>query len=364
MSCSETGNRGPASPTLRAVASLPLPLYPGRILGVPSVLDVCDHFAAAEYDVIHLATPGPLGLAFTLRRVDAGHSRSSGPITPSTRPTRGSSRATTCWAISSKLLSREFYRRCSAIAAPSQASARALRERGFGEEIAVLPNGVDGALLTPERRSDDAPSAPWRWPSASALRRTRQPREGSRAGSLPGTASCARAVATSQLVIVGDGPFRAELEAALGETATFTGFLRGEELARTIASCDLFLFPSTTDTLGRAVIEAQACGLPAIVRDAGGAAECLLPGVSGCVIPPRRRPRLLGRGRKRCSTTLPSASVWARRRGSLPRSGRGRQVLGEFVALCRRVASPAGDGSRAPSPRARGRRGLRRRLRA
>ncbi len=53
------------------------------------------------------------------------------------------------------------------------------------------------------------------------------------------------------LVIAGDGPYRGELEAMLGDTAAFTGFLRGEELARTFASCDVFVFPSSTDTLGR-----------------------------------------------------------------------------------------------------------------
>ncbi len=53
------------------------------------------------------------------------------------------------------------------------------------------------------------------------------------------------------LVIAGDGPYRGELEAMLGDTAAFTGFLRGEDLARTFASCDVFVFPSATDTLGR-----------------------------------------------------------------------------------------------------------------
>lgn len=87
------------------------------------------------------------------------------------------------------------------------------------------------------------------------------------------------------LVIAGDGPYRAQLEARLGDAATFTGFVRGEELARLFASCDIFVFPSTTDTLGRAVAEAQASGLPAIVCGAGGPRECIEPGESGFVAP-------------------------------------------------------------------------------
>jgi glycosyltransferase involved in cell wall biosynthesis len=62
--------------------------------------------------------------------------------------------------------------------------------------------------------------------------------------------------------------------------------LRGEELARLYASCDVFVFPSTTDTLGRAVVEAQASGLPAVVCGIGGPRECIRPGVSGFVVDP------------------------------------------------------------------------------
>ena len=88
------------------------------------------------------------------------------------------------------------------------------------------------------------------------------------------------------LVVAGDGPYRGELEALLGASATFTGFLQGEDLARVYASCDVFVFPSTTDTLGRAVAEAQASGLPAVVCKTGGPRECIRPGVSGFVADP------------------------------------------------------------------------------
>ena len=53
------------------------------------------------------------------------------------------------------------------------------------------------------------------------------------------------------LVVVGDGPYREEMESALGREVTFAGFLQGEELARLFAYCDIFVFPSATDTLGR-----------------------------------------------------------------------------------------------------------------
>src|SRR5260370_30177679 len=76
---------------------------------------------------------------------------------------------------------------------------------------------------------------------------------------------------TFTLAIVGQGPFRAELEKLLPD-AIFTGILNGRELGVAYASADLFVFPSTTDTYGNVVVEAMAAGLPVAVSDIGGAA--------------------------------------------------------------------------------------------
>ena len=65
--------------------------------------------------------------------------------------------------------------------------------------------------------------------------------------------------------------------------AVFAGYLAGEALATAYASADLFVFPSTTDTFGNVIIEAQASGLPAIVSDLGGPAELIEDGVNGFI---------------------------------------------------------------------------------
>jgi glycosyltransferase involved in cell wall biosynthesis len=89
-----------------------------------------------------------------------------------------------------------------------------------------------------------------------------------------------------RLIVVGDGPYLAEMKEALkGFPATFTGFLSGEDLPQTYASSDLFVFPSTTDTFGNVVLEAQASGLPVIVTDQGGPKENLLHGKTGMIVP-------------------------------------------------------------------------------
>jgi glycosyltransferase involved in cell wall biosynthesis len=83
-----------------------------------------------------------------------------------------------------------------------------------------------------------------------------------------------REVPGTRLAIVGDGPARGDLELEFaGTPATFTGILQGEELASAYASADAFLFPSTTDTLGLAMLEALASGLPVVAARGGGSHE-------------------------------------------------------------------------------------------
>jgi phosphatidylinositol alpha 1,6-mannosyltransferase len=85
-----------------------------------------------------------------------------------------------------------------------------------------------------------------------------------------------------RLVLVGDGPLRGELEAALPD-AHFAGHQSGEALARWYASADVFVFPSTTETFGNVVAEAQASGVPPVVVDRGGPPELVDPGETGWI---------------------------------------------------------------------------------
>jgi glycosyltransferase involved in cell wall biosynthesis len=87
------------------------------------------------------------------------------------------------------------------------------------------------------------------------------------------------------LAVVGDGPYRAELQQELvGYPVRFTGYLSGQQLAAAYAACDLFVFPSATDTFGNVVLEAQASGLPVIVSDQGGPCELMLHEETGLVV--------------------------------------------------------------------------------
>ena len=85
-----------------------------------------------------------------------------------------------------------------------------------------------------------------------------------------------------RLFVVGHGPYSEALAKSLPD-AFFTGYLRGTELATAYASADIFVFPSTTDTFGNVILEAQASGLPVVVSDSGGPKELVAHKANGLI---------------------------------------------------------------------------------
>ena len=103
----------------------------------------------------------------------------------------------------------------------------------------------------------------------------------------------------TRLAIVGDGPARADLEREFsGTAAVFTGVLQGEDLASAYASADAFLFPSTTDTLGLAMLEALASGLPVIAARGGASHEIVSDEENGLLYEATSTPSLVSAVRR------------------------------------------------------------------
>ncbi|MGB0101360.1 MAG: glycosyltransferase family 1 protein [Nocardioides sp.] len=88
-----------------------------------------------------------------------------------------------------------------------------------------------------------------------------------------------------QLVVVGEGPARVELERQL-PGAVFTGLLRGDELATAFATLDVFVHTGDSETFCQTVQEAQASGVPVVAPAAGGPLDLVDPGVTGLLFDP------------------------------------------------------------------------------
>ena len=86
-------------------------------------------------------------------------------------------------------------------------------------------------------------------------------------------------------LVVGAGPAEDAIAGLNG--AVLTGHLDGVDLARAVASADIMLTPSTTETFGQVVLEAMASGLPVVSADAPSARALLADGATGLLVPPR-----------------------------------------------------------------------------
>ena len=90
-----------------------------------------------------------------------------------------------------------------------------------------------------------------------------------------------------ELVIVGDGPLRAELEARRLSNVTFLGWMPKQQVAAYMLRARALIFPSEWyETFGLTVVEAMASGLPVVASDLGGIPELLGSGAHAWLCAP------------------------------------------------------------------------------
>ncbi|MEL6983432.1 MAG: glycosyltransferase, partial [Actinomycetota bacterium] len=158
--------------------------------------------------------------------------------------------------------------------APTPTVARDLEARGFSP-VEVWGRGVDLDQFDPDRRRQ-ARRDDWDVGERLAVGFVGRLAAEKRVDRLAALA----ARPDLRLVIVGDGPERANLEAAMPE-AHFTGMLAGADLGEAMASLDLFVHTGEHETFCQTIQEAMASGVPVVAPAAGGPVDLVTPGVNG-----------------------------------------------------------------------------------
>jgi len=267
------------------VAVYELPEYQEQRLCLPPVLELMRHVFEGEYNYLHAATPGPMGLA-ALKIAQAYNLPISGTYHTALPQyaaylTGDPNIEELTWRYA-----MWFYDHMESVYVPSQDTGDELIARGLdASKIVLYPRGVDVEQFNPRLRSVSFRTGLGLKDELLLLYVGRVSRE----KDLPVLEEAFRGLYRQRgdvhLAVVGEGPYLDEMKNNLaGWPASFTGYLHGAQLAEAYASSDLFVFPSTTDTFGNVVLEAQASGLPVVVSDCGGPRENLIPGVTGLVV--------------------------------------------------------------------------------
>jgi len=181
---------------------------------------------------------------------------------------------------------RRIYQRCDAILAPADSLAAVLRAQRMSRDISIWTRGVDRDQFNPERRDME-----WRHSLgidddelAIAFLGRIVMEKGLDVFSDAIDALAERKV-RHRVVVIGEGPARDWFENRL-PNAIFVGHQVGDDLARALASTDVFFNPSITEAFGNVTLESMACALPIVAAEATGTTTLVRDGENGTLVEP------------------------------------------------------------------------------
>ena len=248
------------------VQGFPIPMYPKLRFGIGSPLRLYQTIKSKMPDIIHLATEGPLGLACL------GIAKSLRiPVVSSFHTNFDLYANDYKMGFLSSGIShylRWFHNQTEATFAPSNACLERLQALGY-KNTKIWTRGVDTSLFNPIQKDLNFKSKIGLSETDILLLYVGRLAPEKNIGSLLETFKKARSTLNRQgknlfLALVGTGPLVEQSDLEKTNGIILPGELRGNHLAQWYASADIFVFPSTSETFGNVILEAQASGLPVL----------------------------------------------------------------------------------------------------
>jgi len=185
-----------------------------------------------------------------------------------------------------RAIMRRIYRRCDALLVPAESTAAVLRAQRMNKLIYMWTRGVDRQQFNPERRDMD-----WRRglgigdDELVVMFLGRLVLEKGLDVFAETIDLLVQRKVPHRPLVIGDGPARLWFEQHM-PTGIFVGQQVGSDLARAVASSDVFLNPSVTEAFGNVTLEAMACALPVVAAAATGATNLVRDGETGVLVEP------------------------------------------------------------------------------
>ncbi|MFW5802957.1 MAG: glycosyltransferase family 4 protein [Verrucomicrobiota bacterium] len=274
----------PQSAALSSMHAYPawqLPFYREIHLPLCSRKTVQSHIEQFNPDVVHVATEGPLG--YKALRI-AKNMRL--PLVTSYHT--NFSQYMQCYGAA--ILSgglwkylRWFHNSGECTLCPSDSIREILAEKRFNNLI-VWGRGVDCQQFNPDKRSEDIRRELGVEPGEQLLAYAGRVANEKNLTMLIDAFQTLPETVKAKLAIIGDGPIREKLRHRSDQRILYPGYKHGEELATLYASCDLFVFPSLTETFGNVMLEAMAAGLPVLAYNVPGPKDVVRHGQTGALV--------------------------------------------------------------------------------
>jgi glycosyltransferase involved in cell wall biosynthesis len=283
--CEENQEEADGVKCFTPLTTFKIPEYNIQSINIPPFLEMLDYCYQKGFTQIHVDTPGPVGLAGLgiARLLDLPCYGTYHTAFPQY------ARDLTADPILESAVWQYmvwFYNMMDAIFVPSQSTADDIIAQGVKKEkIIITKRGIDITKFNPSKRNGYLQKKHHIKSGVNFLYVGRVSKEKNLEILKDAFIQLSKIRNDANLIIVGDGPYLETLREELnGTNSFFTGFLEGDDLSAVYASSDVFVFPSTTDTFGYVILEAQASGLPVIVTDQGGPKESIIPNVTGLIV--------------------------------------------------------------------------------